>query len=179
MVRVLTDDHHPDLVKIAMIESVENFPPRGVHRTSGVLFAYKLRQGPEVFFVEFIIQPSLPARRNSYVHRRSYAMDKMPRFYGNSGEFSFETARRPDKKRDFRGSGDHSMLRVSKFKKINMYGRKGTEITQGMKVTVVTEYQPSDSSPSQYHYVFPYRITIENPSEYTIQLQGRHWLISD
>ena len=53
------------------------------------------------------------------------------------------------------------------------------EITQGIKVTVETEYQPSYSSPSQYHYVFTYRITIENQSEYTIQLQRRHWLIYD
>jgi len=54
-----------------------------------------------------------------------------------------------------------------------------TEITQGIKVTVETEYQPSYSSPSQYHYVFTYRITIENQSEYTIQLLRRHWNIHD
>src|SRR5690606_41986419 len=54
-----------------------------------------------------------------------------------------------------------------------------TEITQGIKVSVETEYQPSYSSPSQYHYVFTYRITIENQSDYTIQLLRRHWLISD
>ena len=45
-----------------------------------------------------------------------------------------------------------------------------TEITKGIKVSVETEYQPAYSSPSQYHYVFTYRITIENHSEYTIQL---------
>jgi len=54
-----------------------------------------------------------------------------------------------------------------------------TEITQGIKVTVETEYQPSYSSPSQYHYVFTYRITIENQSEYTIQLLRRHRHIYD
>ncbi len=54
-----------------------------------------------------------------------------------------------------------------------------TEITQGVKVSVETEYQPSYSSPSQYHYVFTYRITIENKSEFTIQLLRRHWHISD
>ena len=42
-----------------------------------------------------------------------------------------------------------------------------------------TEYQPSYSSPSQYHYVFTYRITIENQSEFTIQLLRRHWKIAD
>ncbi len=54
-----------------------------------------------------------------------------------------------------------------------------TEITQGIKVSVETEYQPSYSSPSQLHYVFTYRITIENQSEFTIQLLRRHWHIYD
>jgi ApaG protein len=53
------------------------------------------------------------------------------------------------------------------------------EITKGVKVSVETEYQPSYSSPSQYHYVFTYRITIENQSEFTIQLMRRHWHIHD
>ncbi len=54
-----------------------------------------------------------------------------------------------------------------------------TEVTQGVKVTVETEYQPSYSSPSQYHYVFTYRITIENKGDFTIQLKRRHWHIHD
>ena len=54
-----------------------------------------------------------------------------------------------------------------------------TAITEGIKVCVETEYQPEYSSPSQYHYVFTYRITIENNSDYTIKLLKRHWLISD
>ena len=54
-----------------------------------------------------------------------------------------------------------------------------TEITKGIKVSVETEYQPAYSSPSQYHYVFTYRITIENQSENTIQLLRRHWYIHD
>ncbi len=53
------------------------------------------------------------------------------------------------------------------------------QVTQGIRVTVETEYQPSYSSPSQYHYVFTYRITIENQSEFTIQLMRRHWHIFD
>ncbi|MBS1553698.1 MAG: Co2+/Mg2+ efflux protein ApaG [Cytophagales bacterium] len=53
------------------------------------------------------------------------------------------------------------------------------EVTQGVKVIVETEYQPSYSSPSQYHYVFTYKITIINNSDYTIQLQRRHWYIHD
>lgn len=54
-----------------------------------------------------------------------------------------------------------------------------TEVTDGVKVTVVTEYQPDYSSPAQNHYVFTYHITIENNSEYTVKLLRRHWFIAD
>jgi len=54
-----------------------------------------------------------------------------------------------------------------------------TEITQGVKVSVETEYQSEYSSPRQFHYVFTYRITIENQSEHTVQLLSRHWFILD
>ncbi|MDX1629762.1 MAG: Co2+/Mg2+ efflux protein ApaG [Fulvivirga sp.] len=54
-----------------------------------------------------------------------------------------------------------------------------TEITKGIKVSVQTEYQPTYSSPSQYHYVFTYKVTIENQSDNTIQLLRRHWFIHD
>lgn len=54
-----------------------------------------------------------------------------------------------------------------------------TQTTQGIRVSVVTEYQPAYSSPSQHHYVFTYRITIENQSDFTIQLLRRHWHVFD
>lgn len=54
-----------------------------------------------------------------------------------------------------------------------------SSITEGVKVSVKTEYQSDYSSPLQAHYVFTYRITIENASDYTIQLLRRHWLIFD
>jgi ApaG protein len=54
-----------------------------------------------------------------------------------------------------------------------------TAITKGVKISVETEYQPAYSSPSQFHYVFTYRITIENLSDQTIQLLNRHWYIHD
>ncbi|MEN7549884.1 Co2+/Mg2+ efflux protein ApaG [Rapidithrix thailandica] len=54
-----------------------------------------------------------------------------------------------------------------------------TKITEGIKVSVETEYQPEYSSPVQSHFVFTYKITIENHSEFTIQLLRRHWFISD
>ncbi len=54
-----------------------------------------------------------------------------------------------------------------------------TLTTSGIKVSVETEYQPDYSSPSQSHFVFTYRITIDNFSEHTIQLLRRQWFISD
>ena len=54
-----------------------------------------------------------------------------------------------------------------------------TDITSGIKVSVETEYQAEYSSPAQQHYVFTYRIVIENQSEKTIRLLTRHWEIYD
>ena len=58
-------------------------------------------------------------------------------------------------------------------------GSMVTAVTKGIKVSVETEYQPEYSSPSQHHYVFTYRITIENGSSHTIQLLRRKWYIHD
>lgn len=57
--------------------------------------------------------------------------------------------------------------------------RMTTAITKGVKVTVETEYMPEYSSPAQHHFVFTYKITIENVSEHTIRLISRHWDIKD
>ncbi len=54
-----------------------------------------------------------------------------------------------------------------------------TAITSGVKVSVITQYQPSYSSPLQEHFVFTYRISIENNSENTVQLLRRQWFIFD
>lgn len=54
-----------------------------------------------------------------------------------------------------------------------------TAITEGVKVSVETNYQPEYSSPTQMHYVFTYRITIENHGQYSVKIQRRHWYIHD
>lgn len=54
-----------------------------------------------------------------------------------------------------------------------------SEVTQGVKVSVETAYQPEYSSPGQMHYVFTYRISIENNSQHTVQLLRRQWYIHD
>lgn len=54
-----------------------------------------------------------------------------------------------------------------------------TASTEGVKVSVLTEYQPEYSSPYQSHFVFSYRIRIENHSDNIVQLQRRRWIIFD
>jgi ApaG protein len=52
-------------------------------------------------------------------------------------------------------------------------------ITQGVKVSVQTEFQPQYSNPFQAHFVFAYHVRIENDSDYTVKLMRRHWYIYD
>ena len=54
-----------------------------------------------------------------------------------------------------------------------------TSVTQGIKITVRSTYQESYSRPEEDHFLFTYRITIENTSEFTVQLVRRHWFIYD
>lgn len=54
-----------------------------------------------------------------------------------------------------------------------------TQITAGVKVSVDVVYQPEYSNPEKLHFMFSYQITIENLSDYTIQLISRHWDIFD
>lgn len=54
-----------------------------------------------------------------------------------------------------------------------------TKTTEGVKVSVTTNYLPDYSSPVQQHYVFAYKIKIENKSEFTVKLLRRHWYIHD
>jgi ApaG protein len=54
-----------------------------------------------------------------------------------------------------------------------------TAVTEGIKVSVRTEYNTDYSSPMQSHYVFTYRIRIENNSDHTIHLLRRRWTIFD
>jgi len=53
------------------------------------------------------------------------------------------------------------------------------QVTDGVKVTVETEYQNDYSNTAESHFVFTYKILIENNSSYTLQLLRRHWEIFD
>lgn len=54
-----------------------------------------------------------------------------------------------------------------------------TKITEGVKISVETFYQPEYSRPMNNEFMFAYRVTIENNSESTVQLLSRHWYIFD
>lgn len=54
-----------------------------------------------------------------------------------------------------------------------------TEITDGVKVSVETMYQPEYSNPSGEHFMFAYKVRIENMGRFSVQLLRRHWFIFD
>ena len=51
--------------------------------------------------------------------------------------------------------------------------------TRGVRVSVISEYAPDRSRPTDQHWFFLYTITIANGGEDTIQLLSRHWIITD
>ena len=51
--------------------------------------------------------------------------------------------------------------------------------TLGVKVEVVSEYDPERSRPIQHQWFFRYTITITNQKAETVQLLSRHWIITD
>ncbi|MBL4653136.1 MAG: Co2+/Mg2+ efflux protein ApaG [Flavobacteriales bacterium] len=54
-----------------------------------------------------------------------------------------------------------------------------TEVTEGIQITVKSFYRPGFSNPLKNHFLFTYRVTIENNSNDTVQLLSRHWHIFD
>lgn len=52
-------------------------------------------------------------------------------------------------------------------------------ITKGIQVSVESTYQPDFSNPQQHHYVFTYKVRIDNKSNHTVQLLRRRWEIFD
>lgn len=53
------------------------------------------------------------------------------------------------------------------------------KITDGVKISVETIYQPEYSNPANEHFMFAYRVNIENLTENSVQLLNRHWNIFD
>ncbi|SUJ15572.1 CO2+/MG2+ efflux protein ApaG [Sphingobacterium spiritivorum] len=54
-----------------------------------------------------------------------------------------------------------------------------SQITEGVKISVESIYQPEYSNPEKEHFMFAYRISIENVGDYTVKLLRRHWQIFD
>lgn len=54
-----------------------------------------------------------------------------------------------------------------------------SQITQGIKVSVVTNFEGVFFKNYRLQYAFVYRITIDNQSKNSVQLLNRHWDIFD
>ncbi len=54
-----------------------------------------------------------------------------------------------------------------------------SKLSQGVKISVETFYQPDYSNPLSGEYMFAYRITIENSNSFPVKLLRRHWYIFD
>lgn len=53
------------------------------------------------------------------------------------------------------------------------------EITDGVKVSVESLYQPEYSNPAKGHFMFAYRVNIQNMGDYSVQLLSRQWQVFD
>lgn len=54
-----------------------------------------------------------------------------------------------------------------------------TATTQGVKISIETIYQDHQSNWANAYFMFAYRISIENLTDYAVQLLSRKWLIFD
>ena len=52
-------------------------------------------------------------------------------------------------------------------------------LTQGILVTVVSQYIPERSSVSSHQFAFAYTVRIANQGDEPAQLKSRHWIITD
>ena len=53
------------------------------------------------------------------------------------------------------------------------------KITRGISVSVDSFFLEDQSIPSEGHFVWAYKVKIENQSPDTVQLKRRHWRITD
>lgn len=54
-----------------------------------------------------------------------------------------------------------------------------SKISEGVKISVETYYQPDYSNPVNNEFMFAYKITIENNNAFSVKLLRRHWYIYD
>lgn len=53
------------------------------------------------------------------------------------------------------------------------------QVTKGIKISVETNFEGTFYKNYKVHFAFGYKITIENKSKDTVQLESRHWQIMD
>ncbi|WP_044402577.1 Co2+/Mg2+ efflux protein ApaG [Lacinutrix sp. Hel_I_90] len=53
------------------------------------------------------------------------------------------------------------------------------QVTQGIKISVETNFEGTFYKNYKIHYAFGYRVTIENQSKDSVQLNARQWTILD
>jgi len=58
-------------------------------------------------------------------------------------------------------------------------GRVSSAVTDGIRVSVRTEYRAERSAPARGRWLFAYTIRIANEGESAAQLVSRHWIITD
>jgi ApaG protein len=51
--------------------------------------------------------------------------------------------------------------------------------TRAICVTVQPQYLPDRSEPAKSHFVWSYKVRIENRGDIAVQLRSRHWKITD
>ena len=54
-----------------------------------------------------------------------------------------------------------------------------SQITRGIKISVLTSFEGTYFKNYKIHFAFTYQITIENQSKDSVQLNSRHWEIYD
>ena len=76
-------------------------------------------------------------------------------------------------------SRQKALLKLFSASPKNKVATMDTLITNDVRVSVETFFQPKYSNPDRQEFVFAYRITIENLNPFTVRLLRRHWIIFD
>ena len=53
------------------------------------------------------------------------------------------------------------------------------QVTKGIKISVETNFEGTFYKNYKIHFAFGYKVTIENQSKDSVQLNARHWIILD
>lgn len=70
-------------------------------------------------------------------------------------------------------------VNISGTKNANPERKMYKEVTNSIEVTVEPVYLEDQSAPDEHHFVWAYRVRIENLGSKTVQLVNRYWRITD